>query len=53
MTGSNKVIKNSYVVVAEGDDNIETLDQQRQLGCDQAQGYLFSKPIPAEKRLRK
>jgi EAL domain-containing protein (putative c-di-GMP-specific phosphodiesterase class I) len=35
-------------VVAEG---IETEEQQRLLhllGCDEMQGYLFSKPVPAE-----
>ena len=35
-------------VVAEG---VETEDQSRQLallGCDQIQGYLLSKPVPAE-----
>ncbi len=35
-------------VVAEG---VETQDQMRQLlslSCDEMQGYLFSKPVPAE-----
>jgi EAL domain-containing protein (putative c-di-GMP-specific phosphodiesterase class I) len=38
-------------VVAEG---IETIDQARAvigLGCDEIQGYLFSKPLPADEFL--
>lgn len=34
-------------VVAEGVDNEQQLALLRELGCDQMQGYLFSKPLPA------
>jgi diguanylate cyclase (GGDEF)-like protein len=36
------------VVVAEGVESQEQLDTLWQLGCDQSQGYLHSKPIPAQ-----
>ena len=42
-----------YTVVAEGVENVETLEQLRLLGCDEAQGYLFSKAVPAEKLIEK
>jgi len=35
-------------VVAEGVERQEHLDFLRQLGCDQIQGYIFSRPLPAE-----
>ncbi len=35
-------------VVAEGVENIETLDHLSRLGCDIAQGYFIAKPMPAE-----
>jgi EAL domain-containing protein (putative c-di-GMP-specific phosphodiesterase class I) len=35
------------VVVAEGVEDTETLSYLRHLGCDQAQGYLMSRPLPA------
>ncbi len=34
--------------VAEGVEDRETRDQLAALGCDVAQGYLFSRPVPAE-----
>ncbi|HEY8119407.1 MAG TPA: EAL domain-containing protein [Methylophilaceae bacterium] len=35
-------------VVAEGVENMLQLQFLRQQGCDQMQGYLYSKPLPAE-----
>jgi len=35
-------------VVAEGVEDRATLDLLAQLGCDQAQGYYLSRPLPAE-----
>ena len=34
-------------VVAEGVESLEILEQLDRLGCDIAQGYLLSKPLPA------
>jgi diguanylate cyclase (GGDEF)-like protein len=33
--------------IAEGVEDRQTLDMLRQLGCDQAQGYFISRPLPA------
>lgn len=35
-------------VIAEGVETKEQFDCLRQTGCDQVQGYLFSRPIPGE-----
>jgi EAL domain-containing protein (putative c-di-GMP-specific phosphodiesterase class I) len=32
--------------IAEGVENEETLSMLMDMGCDQAQGYFFSKPVP-------
>ena len=38
----------NLVVVAEGVESQEQLDTLWQLGCDQSQGYLHSKPLPLQ-----
>ena len=35
-------------IVAEGVETIENLDFLKAQGCDMVQGYLISRPIPAE-----
>ena len=35
-------------VVAEGIETDDQVDRLRELGCDLGQGYLFSRPVPAE-----
>jgi EAL domain-containing protein (putative c-di-GMP-specific phosphodiesterase class I) len=39
-------------VVAEGVETVDQLDQLRQLGCELGQGYLFSRPVPADKAIK-
>lgn len=39
-------------VTAEGVEDQETLDRLRAMGCDMAQGFLMSKPIPADELTR-
>lgn len=38
--------------IAEGIETAEQLDRLRMIGCKEAQGYLFSKPVPVEQALR-
>jgi diguanylate cyclase (GGDEF)-like protein len=35
-------------LVAEGVETMAQVDALRELGCDRAQGYLFSRPVPVE-----
>jgi EAL domain-containing protein (putative c-di-GMP-specific phosphodiesterase class I)/GGDEF domain-containing protein len=37
-----------YVVLAEGVENSETLEALKELGCDQAQGFFHSRPLPED-----
>jgi len=39
-------------VVAEGIENIETLQALRDMGCDIGQGYYLAKPMPQETFIR-
>lgn len=37
-----------YVVLAEGVEDEQTLSALRRFGCDEIQGFYYSKPLPAE-----
>jgi EAL domain-containing protein (putative c-di-GMP-specific phosphodiesterase class I) len=37
----------NLTVIAEGVETLEQLRLLRESGCDQIQGYYFSKPVPA------
>ena len=41
-----------FRVVAEGVEDADTFEELRQLGCDDAQGFLMSRPLPADELLR-
>ena len=38
-------------IVAEGVENLTQLEILKNLGCDQAQGYYFSRPVPGNESL--
>jgi EAL domain-containing protein (putative c-di-GMP-specific phosphodiesterase class I)/GAF domain-containing protein len=38
----------SYRVVAEGVETVEAADQLAAMGCDEAQGYLYARPLEVE-----
>lgn len=45
--------KLGMTVVAEGVETFQQLEMLRSMGCDTIQGYLFSRPIPAEELQRR
>ncbi|RPD96855.1 GGDEF domain-containing protein [Candidatus Pantoea deserta] len=38
----------NYVVIAEGVEDVQTLNELKRFGCDQAQGYFYSRPLKPE-----
>ena len=42
----------SLDAIAEGVENEAQLSELRRLGCDYAQGHLFSRPLPPQKVTR-
>nr|WP_276512364.1 EAL domain-containing protein [Bradyrhizobium yuanmingense] len=55
MTGSKLIVRSiiglgkslGMTTTAEGVETMEQLNQMRAEGCDEAQGYLISRPVPA------
>ena len=46
------VVLCAMFVIAEGVENEDQFNFLRSLGCDEVQGYIISKPVPAEEVVR-